>query len=167
MEFEKVKELIETVNSSDISLFELKTDTIFVKIDKSLDRSEKEYNSEASVEKVRENTAKEEKLIEKEETIKDDVEEITKPVEIEEDEKDLVVIKAPMVGTFYSSPSQDSASFVSVGDNVKTGDTLCIIEAMKLMNEIESQVNGVIKKVLVNDGEMVEYGQPIFKVKEA
>ena len=71
-----------------------------------------------------------------------------------------------MVGTFYSSSSPDSKAFVSEGKEVSKGDVLCIIEAMKLMNEIESDVNGVVKEILVRDGEMVEYGQPLFKVKE-
>ena len=71
-----------------------------------------------------------------------------------------------MVGTFYSSSSPDSKAFVSEGKEVSKGDALCIIEAMKLMNEIESDVNGVVKEILVRDGEMVEYGQPLFKVKE-
>ena len=71
-----------------------------------------------------------------------------------------------MVGTFYTSPSPDKAPFVSVGDTVKTSSILCIIEAMKLMNEIESEVSGTIKEILVKNGEMVEYGQPLFKIKE-
>ena len=71
-----------------------------------------------------------------------------------------------MVGTFYTTPSPDSAAFVKVGDSVNTGDVLCIIEAMKLMNEIESDAHGVIKQILVKDGDMVEYGQPLFKIKE-
>ena len=168
MEFEKVKELIETINLSDISLFEFKTDTIFVKIDKSLNRKEKEYSVEASNDYKKEDIAEKEKLaMDINEEIGREIKDVEKEIEISnEEEENLTVIKAPMVGTFYSSPSQDSDSFVNIGDNVKSGDTLCIIEAMKLMNEIESQVNGVIKKILVENGEMVEYGQPIFMVKE-
>ena len=168
MEFEKVKELIETINLSDISLFEFKTDTIFVKMDKSLNRNEKEYSVEASNDYKKEDIAEKEKLaMDINEEIGREIKDVEKEIEVSnEEEENLTVIKAPMVGTFYSSPSQDSDSFVNIGDNVKSGDTLCIIEAMKLMNEIESQVNGVIKKILVENGEMVEYGQPIFMVKE-
>ncbi len=72
------------------------------------------------------------------------------------------VIKAPMVGTFYRSPSPDAKSFVEVGQTVKEGDTVCIIEAMKLMNEIEADAAGVVKAILVENGQPVEYGQPLF-----
>lgn len=71
-------------------------------------------------------------------------------------------VKSPMVGTFYRSPSPDSKSFVEVGDTVAVGDTLCIIEAMKLLNEIESDKAGVVKKILVDNGQAVEYGEPLF-----
>lgn len=74
------------------------------------------------------------------------------------------VVKAPMVGTFYSAPSPNSPAFVEVGRSVSEGDTLCIIEAMKLLNEIEADVSGVVKKVLVDNGEPVEYGQPLFVI---
>ena len=72
------------------------------------------------------------------------------------------VVKAPMVGTFYRSPSPDAKAFVEVGQPVKEGDTICIIEAMKLMNEIEADAAGVVKAILVENGQPVEYGQPLF-----
>jgi acetyl-CoA carboxylase biotin carboxyl carrier protein len=72
------------------------------------------------------------------------------------------VVKAPMVGTFYRSPSPDAKPFVEVGQSVKEGDTICIIEAMKLMNEIEADAAGVVKAILVENGQPVEYGQPLF-----
>lgn len=72
------------------------------------------------------------------------------------------VVKSPMVGTFYRSSSPDAKSFVDVGSKVAAGDTLCIIEAMKLLNEIECDHAGVIKKVLVENGQPVEYGEPLF-----
>ena len=75
------------------------------------------------------------------------------------------VVKSPMVGTFYLKPSPTSESFVEVGKNVKKGDTLCIIEAMKLMNEIESEFEGKVKEILVKDGEAVEYGKPLFVIE--
>jgi len=71
-------------------------------------------------------------------------------------------VKAPMVGTFYRSSAPGAQSFVEVGQTVKAGDTLCIIEAMKLMNEIEADASGVIKAILVENGQPVEYGQPLF-----
>jgi acetyl-CoA carboxylase biotin carboxyl carrier protein len=71
-------------------------------------------------------------------------------------------VKSPMVGTFYRSASPDSKAFVEVGDTVAVGDTLCIIEAMKLLNEIESDKAGVVKKILIDNGLAVEYGEPLF-----
>jgi len=72
------------------------------------------------------------------------------------------VVKAPMVGTFYRTPSPDAKPFVEVGQAVKEGDTICIIEAMKLMNEIEADASGTVKAILVENGQPVEYGQPLF-----
>jgi acetyl-CoA carboxylase biotin carboxyl carrier protein len=72
------------------------------------------------------------------------------------------VVKAPMVGTFYRSPSPDAKAFVEVGQAVKEGDTICIIEAMKLMNEIEADASGTVKAILVENGQPLEYGQPLF-----
>ncbi len=74
------------------------------------------------------------------------------------------VMKAPMVGTFYRASSPDAAPFVEVGQTVKAGDTLCVIEAMKLMNEIEADISGVIKAIQVENGQAVEYGQPMFVI---
>lgn len=78
-----------------------------------------------------------------------------------------VTIKSPMIGTFYRSPSPDKPSFVNIGDEVKQGQVLCIIEAMKLFNEIESEISGKIVKVLVDDASPVEYDQPLFLVEPA
>jgi acetyl-CoA carboxylase biotin carboxyl carrier protein len=72
------------------------------------------------------------------------------------------VVKAPMVGTFYRTPSPDAKPFVEPGQSIKQGETICIIEAMKLMNEIEADATGVVKAVLVENGQPVEYGQPLF-----
>jgi acetyl-CoA carboxylase biotin carboxyl carrier protein len=77
----------------------------------------------------------------------------------------LITIKAPMIGTFYRSSSPDKPSFVNVGDEIKAGKVLCIIEAMKLFNEIESEVSGKIVKVLVDNASPVEYDQPLFLVE--
>jgi len=74
------------------------------------------------------------------------------------------VLKAPMVGTFYRSASPESKSFVEVGQSIKAGETVCIIEAMKLMNEIEADATGVIKAILVENGQPVEFGQPLFLI---
>jgi len=74
------------------------------------------------------------------------------------------IVKSPMVGTFYRSSAPGSPAYVEVGANVKEGDTLCIIEAMKLLNEIDSDVSGVVTKILVENGQPVEFGQPLFVI---
>ena len=80
-------------------------------------------------------------------------------------EENFKVVKSPMVGTFYSKPSPDKDNFVKVGDIIKKGQVICIVEAMKLMNEIESEFDGEIVEICVNDGDVVEYGMPLFKIK--
>ena len=75
-------------------------------------------------------------------------------------------ITSPFVGTFYRSPGPDAAPFVDVGTHVKKGQVLCIVEAMKLMNEIESEIQGTVVQVLVESGQPVEYGEPLFKIKQ-
>lgn len=75
------------------------------------------------------------------------------------------VVKSPMVGTFYRSPSPGAESFVDIGDTVKSGQTICIIEAMKLLNEIEADKDGVIKAILVDNGQPVEFGEPLFVIE--
>jgi acetyl-CoA carboxylase biotin carboxyl carrier protein len=87
---------------------------------------------------------------------------------ITSDESDnLVKIQSPMVGTFYQSPSPDSPPYVRVGDEINPGKILCIVEAMKLMNEIEAEISGKIVKVLVQNGQPIEYNQPLFLVEKA
>ncbi|WP_079718039.1 acetyl-CoA carboxylase biotin carboxyl carrier protein [Parapedobacter luteus] len=82
-----------------------------------------------------------------------------------EDTSNYVTIKSPMIGTFYRSPSPDKPVFVNVGDEIAAGKVVCIVEAMKLFNEIESEVSGKIVKVLVDDAQPVEYDQPLFLVE--
>lgn len=160
MNINEVKELIKLINTSELAYFEYKSGDSHIKMDKSLTRganvsSNKEVKSETITEKIHS-----EKMISE---VIDEVKE-----EVKEEPQDIqgTVVTSPMVGTFYGSPSPDSDSFVKVGDNVKKGSVLCIIEAMKLMNEIESEVSGSIVQVLVKDGDMVEYGTPLFKIRE-
>lgn len=86
------------------------------------------------------------------------------PVETAPVEKEGVLVKAPMVGTFYKAPSPESDPFVSVGDKVTNDSVVCILEAMKLFNEIQAETSGEIAEILVEDGEMVEYDQPLFRI---
>lgn len=160
MNINEVKELIELINTSDLAYFEYKSGDSHIKMDKSLTRgidasSNKEVKSETITEKIH-----------SERKISEVIEEVIEDKKEEVNEILGTVITSPMVGTFYGSPSPDSDSFVKVGDSVKKGEVLCIIEAMKLMNEIESEVSGNIVEVLVKDGDMVEYGTPLFKIRE-
>ena len=90
---------------------------------------------------------------------------IEAPSEVKEEKKSGIPITSPMVGTFYMAPSPDSAPFVSVGGSVKQGDVVCIIEAMKMMNEIKSEVAGKIVEICVEDGQPVEFGQVLMYVE--
>lgn len=162
MDFSGIKEILEMVNASDIALFDYTTNDGHLVLDKSLTRSNfkdnvvsQEGNIEVKEEKVENITST--KIENK--AIESSLESV--------EEEGLTVITSPMVGTFYSSPSPDSESYVKVGDTISKDQVLCIIEAMKLMNEIQSEYNGEIKQILVKNGDMVEYGQPLFKIKEA
>lgn len=85
---------------------------------------------------------------------------------VKEEEEEQLFITSPIVGTFYSAPAPDAPAFVKVGDQVKNGQTVCILEAMKLMNEIQSEFDCEIEAVLVSNEQKVEYGQPLFRVKK-
>ena len=166
MNINEIKELIELINSSDLAYFEYECEGSRIKMDKSLTRGlvqDKEVIKEEPTKKIPsiENVKKE---IVKEETAREEIKGDNK--EEKEDLENVTIISSPMVGTFYGAPSPDSDSFVSIGEKISVGSVLCIIEAMKLMNEIESEVNGTVVDILVKDGEMVEYGTPLFKIKE-
>jgi len=96
---------------------------------------------------------------------------VSQPQEVKEEkteegeEKNYYVVESPMVGTFYRAPSPGAEPFVKEGDFVEKGQILCIIEALKVMNEIESEVSGIVRKILVENGQPVEYGQPLFYIE--
>lgn len=141
MELEQLLKLIDAMSNSALS--SLKYEEKGVKIS-----LQKEVSGKASAVRT--------------ECVKGEIPEIKSEVKIEEGEGNI--IKSPLVGTFYVAPSEDAAPFVQVGDRVEKGQTLAIVEAMKLMNEIESECAGEIREVFVKNGEMVEYGQPLFRV---
>jgi acetyl-CoA carboxylase biotin carboxyl carrier protein len=89
------------------------------------------------------------------------------PAPAAEPESELHIVKSPIVGTYYGSPSPGAAPFVSPGDHVEKGQVICIVEAMKLMNEIESDADGEVVRCLVTNGQAVEYGQPLFSIRPA
>lgn len=161
MDFKEVKELVELIDSSSLAYFELKIKDGYLKMDKSLTRNIDEAQPKVKSEEKINTVVNNEVEVSK---INEDTKEKIKDIDNEED-ANLVHIKAPMVGTFYSSPSPEKDAFVKEGMKVSKGQVLCIIEAMKLMNEIECENDCEIVKILIKDGEMVEYGQPLFTVR--
>ena len=97
---------------------------------------------------------------------------IPAPIQVEKpqskvaDEQGIEIFKSPMVGTFYRRPSPDDAPFVEKGQQIKSGDVLCIVEALKVMNEIHSEITGEIIEILAEDGDSVEYSQPLYKIRK-
>lgn len=149
MEYEKIKQLMEDMGNSKL------TDIDIEFPDGTKISMKKQTNVEASINCPQNVT----KSIETKTTN----EEITTQINTEEIQGNIV--KSPMVGTFYIKPSPTSDSYVQIGKEVTKGETLCIIEAMKLMNEIESEFSGKITEILVKDGDTVEYGTPLFVIK--
>ncbi len=88
------------------------------------------------------------------------------PGSVDTSDGNVAYVTSPFVGTFYRTPSPDAAAFVDVGTRVRKGQVLCIVEAMKLMNEIESEIEGAVVQILVENGQAVEYGEPLFKIKQ-
>lgn len=149
MDIKDINGLIQLINSSDLAYFEVTSKDLTIKMDKSLTRTISDNKNVESGGNLINNTV----------TIDN--------IQSEESYDDLNIefINSPMVGTFYASPSPDNDNFVSIGDEVSVGTVLCIIEAMKLMNEIESEVSGEVVDILVENGDVVEFGQPIFKIR--
>ena len=139
MEYEKIRQLINDMGNSKLTSVDIEfPDGVKIKMEKKV--SAMPFNEQVKViEDIEENTVKEEV-------------------------KSGNIVKSPMVGTFYSKSSPTSNPYVEIGTEVKKGTVLCSVEAMKLMNEIESEFNGKIAEILVKDGETVEYGQPLFRI---
>ena len=155
MEYEKIKQLMDDMGNSKLTSIEIDFPD-GMKI--SMKKEEKQI-----IQKISETPILEVKEV-------SEVKNVEKPEEKEEtkeaeEKENYNIVKSPMVGTFYLKPSPTSNPYVEVGKKVKKGDVLCIIEAMKLMNEIESEFDGEIIEILVKDGEPVEYGKPLFKIK--
>jgi acetyl-CoA carboxylase biotin carboxyl carrier protein len=158
MDFKNIQELIKTVNESELTSFEIESDGITIKMQKGV------MNVNTNVESTIVNTEKakdikkqiNEKAFENSKALKQDIE-VNENIEI---------VCSPIVGTFYSSPSPKDDDFVKVGSQVKKGQTLCIIEAMKLMNEIEAECDGTVIEILAKKEQMVEYGQHLFKINK-
>ncbi len=144
MEYEKIKQLMEDMGNSKLT-------DIDIEFPDGTKISMKKQNEPNDI-SLNENFIEQNTLIEN-----------TTKIETKQDEGNIV--KSPMVGTFYIKPSPTSDPYVQIGKEVRKGETLCIIEAMKLMNEIESEFSGKITEILVKDGDTVEYGTPLFIIK--
>ena len=154
MEMEKMIELIDAVSKSDLTGFKYEEEGIKLHLSKKENTCYVTENLSAPVNAVTTSAAEIKKAAEGDQISGTSAEEI--PVGN--------VVESPLVGTFYAAPAEDAESFVKVGDRVEKGQTLGIVEAMKLMNEIESDYSGIVAEILVNNQEGVEYGQPMFRI---
>ena len=152
MEYSDIKKLIEDMGNSKLTSLDIEfPDGIKIKMEK---KDEKIVEKVVSTENI--NTV----------SINDNLNTNEDVVEknIKSEEKEGKIIVSPMIGTFYTKPSPDSNPFVEVGKTIKKGDTVCIVEAMKLMNEIESEFDGKVVEIFVKDGQMVDFGKPLFRI---
>ncbi|EJO5348160.1 acetyl-CoA carboxylase biotin carboxyl carrier protein [Clostridium botulinum] len=155
MDFKGIENLIKAMSQSDLSSMDIEYNGISIKMKKDNNKVSKQQIVSTQYETENINNGIEEKLnLSNEEEKKD--------ILVEDNLKEIV---SPIVGTFYKSPGRDKEDYVKVGDKVKKGDIVCIVEAMKVMNEIEAEVDGEIVGILVEDGQMVQYGEALFKIK--
>ena len=142
-EIEKVRELLKSLENSSVEELEIETEGLKLKVKFKREKGTLSPSAETT--------------------------EILQPSPVEEkeekEEEKYYVVEAPMVGTFYRAPAPGAEPFVKEGDYVEKGQTLCIIEALKVMNEIESEVSGIVRKILVENGQPVEFGQPLFYIE--
>ena len=149
MKIKEIQEIINFIKKSDLDDVSIETENIKIRV--------KKNNGNITT-------------IEQPKVVKTEIQPQTPPVEnmISEEKKEKtsnnIIIKSPMIGTFYRSPNPESDPFVSEGDSIKVGQTICIVEAMKLFNDIESEISGKIVKILVDDNSPVEFDQPLFEV---
>jgi acetyl-CoA carboxylase biotin carboxyl carrier protein len=155
MKTEQILELIEAVSDSALTEFKYEEGGVKLSLKKATDFSE---TSAVPVSQSKPVLAGSSEISKAEAVVSPGKEEETRAVEGN-------IVKSPLIGTFYTAPSEDAPAFVNIGDDVKEGQVLAIVEAMKLMNEIESDFAGTITDILVENGDAVEYGQPLFVIK--
>ena len=150
MKIKEIQEIINFIKKSDLDDVSIETENIKIRV--------KKNNGNFTT-------------IEQPKIVKTEIQPEASPVEnkVPEEKKEKtsnnnIIIKSPMIGTFYRSPNPESDPFINEGDSIKVGQTICIVEAMKLFNDIESEVSGKIVKILVDDNSPVEYDQPLFEV---
>ena len=170
MNFKEIKELLMLIDNTKLEYVKLNTSDIELEVSKKVvgnielgtKNTSVVENKENNTEKVlatNNSTNEENNIINTNDTLEDEL-------VIEFAGENLKEVKAPLIGTFYESPDPDSPAFVSVGDHVEKGDTLCIVEAMKLMNEIKSEFTGKVVEIKAANESMVEYGQTLFVIEE-
>lgn len=156
LDYNQIKELIKEIDSSSLRVFELENSEIKLKLSK---------NEEAYFQKENDFNINKETISK---TFTKNVEIVSEETLIEKEDildESLCLVKSPLVGTYYSSSTPGGSPYVEVGSKVKKGDVLCIVEAMKIMNEITSEVDGEIVEVLKNDEAIVEFGMELFKIR--
>ncbi|RJP01987.1 acetyl-CoA carboxylase biotin carboxyl carrier protein [Exiguobacterium sp. RIT452] len=150
MKIDQLKQVLEMLDQSSVNELSLETDTYKLKLKKQNDSVVVSHQAPAPVAAPAQPAAP--------------VAEAT-PEENAVSEADTVTINALMVGTFYSRPNPDKPSFVKVGDQIEVGQVICVLEAMKLFNNLNSEVAGTVVEILVADGDLVEFGQPLFRIR--
>lgn len=174
MNFKEIKELLTIIDNTKLEYVKLNTSDIELEVSKKVvgnieigtKNTSVVENKENNIEKVsatNNRTNEENNIINTNDTLEY---ELVKEDVVEFAGENLKEVKAPLIGTFYESPDPDSPAFVSVGDYVEKGDTLCIVEAMKLMNEIKSEFTGKVVEIKATNESMVEYGQTLFVIEE-
>ena len=164
LDHEDLNRLIEKISTSDIQEFSLEGEDFKLEIKRNLLNQNQANNNSAS------NTSFEKQIISNQKPINDNITVVNEPEAPQvapPGRSDLTEITSPMVGTFYRAAAPGEEPFVEVGNNVKVGQTICILEAMKLMNEIESEFNAEIVEILVENGTPVEFGQVLMRVKQS
>ena len=147
MKSKEIQDIINFIKKTDLDDVSIETENYKIRV-------KKNKTTYTTTEKVKSEEVKPLKKIEVED----------KPEEKKENDTKNIIIKSPMIGTFYRSPNPESGPFISEGDIIKPGQTICIVEAMKLFNEIESEVSGKVVKVIANDSSPIEFDQPLFEV---
>ena len=174
MNFKDIKELLMLIDNTKLEYVKLNTSDIELEVSKKVvgnielgtKNTSVVENKENNIEKVsatNNRTNEENNIINTNDTLEY---ELAKEDVVEFVGENLKEVKAPLIGTFYESPDPDSPAFVSVGDHIEKGDTLCIVEAMKLMNEIKSEFTGKVVEIKATNESMVEYGQTLFVIEE-
>lgn len=156
MEFDNLIKLINTVSKSELTVFQYEEKGIKLKMSKEKEKIqviEPVSAGLSSLPQIQSTAASE------------DAAPVADPGTGGVEAGNAKTVTSPLVGTFYAAPAEDAEAFVSVGDTVKKGQTLAIVEAMKLMNEIESEFDGIVEEILVENGQPVEYNQPLFRLK--